>query len=101
VAKYSDRIHHSDRKSNKVERAPSNRNYQQAYLNIEKYFRDDLVRRPSSQNQNSIPRTEKNQQKVLPLKNYNVHIDIEEMRQKLVKKNRVVSSNQHRPSWWG
>lgn len=68
VAKYSDRIYHSDKKSNKVERA-SSRNQQQAYINLEKYIREDIVRRPVSQN--SMPRTEKQPYKELPIRSQN------------------------------
>ena len=39
VAKYSDRLQLSDKKSNKVERAASGRNYQQGYLNVERYIK--------------------------------------------------------------
>ena len=51
IAKYSDRLHMSEKKSNKVER-PAQRNY----LNIDRYIKEEVTRRPS---QNSIPKTEK------------------------------------------
>ena len=38
---------------------------------------------------------------MVALKNYNVQMDIEEMRKRLVKKTRVVSNNHPRPNWWG
>lgn len=101
VAKYSDRIYHSDKKSNKVERSGS-RNQQQAYFNLEQYIRNDITKRPVSQN--SMPRTEKQQQKeILPtqIRSQNqIPNDIEEMRKRLVKKCRVLSNNP-KPFWWG
>jgi hypothetical protein len=100
IAKYSDRLHLSDKKSNKVERP-----IQQNYLNIEKYIKDELTRRPSSQN--SLPKTEKVSQRkdvyssVAPISSEPyLRNDIEDIRQRLVKKSRVYS-NKPKPSWWG
>jgi hypothetical protein len=100
IAKYSDRLHLSDKKSNKVERP-----IQQNYLNIEKYIKDELTRRPSSQN--SLPKTEKVSQRkdvyssVVPISSEPyLRNDIEDIRQRLVKKSRIYS-NKPKPSWWG
>ena len=100
VAKYSDRLLNSDKKSNKVERA-SSRNYPGS-INLDQYMRQgqEISKRPSVQN--SIPRTEKVQPRPLIVQQkHSVPADIEEMRRRIVKKCRVLSNNHPKPSWWG
>lgn len=102
IAKYSDRIYQSDKKSNKVERAPS-RNSEKGYLKVENFIKESITNRPAY-NQISMPRTEKQAQRVVgpyPIKSQN-HLpsDLDDIRKKLVKKGRVLSSNQ-KPAWWG
>lgn len=106
MAKYSDRICLSDKKTNKIQRG-NPKNYEQSYLNVEKYIREEIIRRPPSQN--SIPRTEKQSNKDRPIfaqsppfkSDLQIPVDVEQLRRKLVKKCRVQSSNSHlKPSWW-